>query len=48
MQQIEEIDKAYQRQEITKAEYLRLKMEAENAFQQREATIVSGARNSNR
>ena len=43
-QQIEEIERAHQNQQITKAEYLKLKMEAGNAFRQREATIVGGGR----
>jgi hypothetical protein len=41
--QTQEIEDAYRNQEITKAEYLRLKMQAENAFQQREATIAGGS-----
>jgi uncharacterized protein YceK len=39
LRQIQEIEQVYTNKEITKAEYLRLKMQAENAFQQREATI---------
>ena len=43
LKQIQEIEDAYKNKEITKAEYLRLKMQAENAFHQREATISAGA-----
>jgi len=43
IKQIEEIERSYQTQEITKAEYLTLKLTAENAFHQREATIAAGA-----
>ena len=41
LRQIQEIEQAYTNKEITKVEFLRLKMQAENAFQQREATITS-------
>jgi hypothetical protein len=40
--QMQEIEDAYRKNEITKAEYLRLKFEAENAYHQRRATIMSG------
>jgi hypothetical protein len=43
LKQIEEIEEAYRKEEITKAEYLELKMQAENAYQEREAIISSGA-----
>jgi hypothetical protein len=41
IRQIEEIERSYQKQEITKAEYLTLKLAAENAFHQREATLAA-------
>jgi hypothetical protein len=43
LNQLQEIATAYQKNEISKAEYLKLKMEAENAYEQRRATIRAGA-----
>ena len=41
--QIQTIEEAYQKGEITKADYLKMKMDAENAYQQRRATYRAGA-----
>ena len=41
--QIQTIEDAYQKGEITKADYLKMKLDAENAYQQRRATIRAGA-----
>jgi outer membrane murein-binding lipoprotein Lpp len=40
--QLQELKTAYQKNEISKAEYLKLKMEAENAYEHRKATIRAG------
>ncbi len=40
--QIREFETAYQKNEISKAEYLKLKMESENAYEHRKATIKAG------
>ncbi len=42
LNQIQAIEEAYQNKEITKAEYLKLKMDSENAYRQRKATIAAG------
>ena len=39
LKQLEDIDKAYESGEITKAEQLKLRLDVENAFQQRRARI---------
>lgn len=41
--QIQTIEEAYQKGEITKADYLKMKIDAENAYQQRRATYRAGA-----
>ena len=42
LKQLEEIDRSYESGEITKAEQLKLRLDVENAYQQRRATIVGG------
>ena len=42
LNQIQEIETAYSNKEISRAEYLKLKIDSENSYRQRKSTMASG------